>query len=333
MYYELKEKAQQEIRQASWADTFLNMLCSMFDFDGMPDTVRPEFLMAYNIMLGESAVWFSPKNNYYTASYCQRAGSPNSNGEGIDLICSTRNGDVVTFHDFENPESPDYGKVVRFKNNEFHTPDYIFQDFAERIAEICKSLKHIVINTRATPIVAVRDSVIKKMVEQALSENKVGEVQVVTSGFNIDDENDIKVLNITDPTLSDKIQYLFKAFDDTLRDFFTLYGMDTMGAGKMAQVTVEEVNKGANSTMIIPMLRKSLLEKGIKECNEKFGWNASVKFSICWEREDKARNMEQQENQQEGEFSQLNNDEEKEGEADEETGSTGESDSESESES
>lgn len=330
MYHELKEKTQQQMRQVSWADTFLNMLCSMFDFDGLPDTVRTEFLMAYNIMLGESAIWYSPKNKYYTASYCQRAGAPNSNGEGIDLICTTANGDNVIFKDFENPESPDYNKVVRFKNNEFHTPDFIFQDFAERIAEICKSLKHIVINCRYTPVIAVRDSVVKKIVEQALKENNVGEVQVVTSGFNLDDENDIKVLNITDPTLSDKIQYLFKAFDDTLRDFFTLYGMDTMGAGKMAQVTVEEVNKGANSTMIIPMLRKSLLEKGIKECNEKFGWNASVKFSICWEREDKARNMEQ-EQQQEGESSQLNKEEE--GEENEETDSTGESDSESESES
>lgn len=318
------------MRQVSWADTFLNILCSMFDFDGFPDTVRTQYLMAYNIMLGESAIWFSEKNNYFTVSYCQRAGSPNSNGEGMDLICTTRNGDNVIFKDFENPESPDYNKVVRFKNNAFYTPDFIFQDFAERIAEICKSLKHIVINCRYTPVIAVRDSVVKKIVEQTLSENNVGNVQVVTSGFNIDDENDIKVLNITDPTLSDKIQYLFKAFDDTLRDFFTLYGMDTMGAGKMAQVTVEEVNKGANSTMIIPMLRKSLLEKGVEECNKKFGWKASVKFSICWEREDKSRNMDTE--QTEEKSSQLNS-EEKEGEENEETGDTGESNSESESDS
>ena len=207
------------------------------------------------------------------------------NGLGRDLICTTWNGECVTFRDFENPESPDFSKVVYIRNNMYAMPDSLYQITADTLSDIDKSIKHIIVNSRYTPIAIAKDEKTRVAIQSAIDSNNSGDIQVVLSSNILDGDTSAYVLNITDVNASDKIQYLYKAKDDTLRHFYNRIGMEICGASKMAQQTVAEVNAGCNSHEIVPNSRLNEREKAVTACNEKFGWSGSVTYSEPWKKE------------------------------------------------
>lgn len=278
----LKEKYKQDIRTMSEEDALMEQISTMFTYTDL-STIDTRFIEAYLLVFGKCAIWrvdeenrcFSPTGKLIV-SRCDRAGSPNVNGLGKDLICTTENGIVHTFLDFEKSND-----VVLIRNNKYATPDFKIPKTAQYLAEIEKSLLHNILNARYTPIIVARDVQVKKAIETALKENNNGQPQVVLSD-NLFDANKEVVLNITDVTQQDKIQYLNHAVDDILRQFFNFYGLDTCGASKQAQQTVDEINSGCNARRVIPHDRKESRESAIAEINKKFGLSASVDFSEPW---------------------------------------------------
>ena len=277
-FNEMKEKWKVKYREKEWQTDLLNIITSMFEYKGFPEVVRTEFIELYLNVYGECAIWETREG--WSVTYCVRAGSPNTNGLGKDLICTTWNGQTKTFPDFETRND-----VVYIKNDDFARPDFNYLPTADILTDIDKSIKHIIINSRYTPIAVAKDEKTAFAIKTALEANNVGEVQVVLSNNILDGEQNAYVLNITDVTASDKIQYLYKAKDDTLRQFYQLYGMETCGASKMAQQTEAEINQGCNSHMILPNVRMKNRKAGIDKCKELFGWDCSVDFSEAWRRE------------------------------------------------
>lgn len=280
-YRDVKEKFKHELRAQSNEEYLLLILASIFEYKDLP--VNTEFIELLLNMYGECAIWNTREG--YAVTYCTRSGSPNVNGLGKNVICTTMNGENITFYDFENPESADYNKVVYVKNDMFANPDLLHLSTAEILTDIDKSIKHIIVNSRYTPIAMAKDEKTKVALEGALQSNNCGDVQVVLSNNILDGEQNAYVLNITDVNASDKIQYLYKAKDDTLRHFYNRVGMEICGASKMAQQTVAEVNAGCNSHEIIPDGRLKERKKAIEACNAKFGFNATVEYSEAWKKE------------------------------------------------
>lgn len=274
----LKEKFKVEYRACEWESNLLSIIGSMFDYTGVPESLRPECIEAYLNMYGECAIWETREG--LAVTHCTRAGSPNVNGLGKDLICTTGNGESVTFADFEKSD-----KVAYIKNTDYATPDYNYLPTADILSDIDKSIKHIIINSRYTPLAVGKDEKTVTAIKSALDSNNNGEAQVVLSNNILDGEQNAYVLNITDVTASDKIQYLYKAKDDTLRQFYQLYGMETCGASKMAQQTEAEINKGCNSHMILPNNRLKNRKAGIELVNKLFNTSISVDFSEAWKQE------------------------------------------------
>ena len=281
IFSSLKEKFKVEYREKSWEDFLLSVLGSMFEYNGLP--VNTEFIELLCNMYGECAIWETKDG--FGVSYCQRSGKPNVNGLGSDLICTTWNGECVTFRNFENPESPDFSKVVYIRNNMYAMPDSLYQITADTLSDIDKSIKHIIVNSRYTPIAIAKDEKTRVAIQSAIDSNNSGDIQVVLSSNILDGDTSAYVLNITDVNASDKIQYLYKAKDDTLRHFYNRIGMEICGASKMAQQTVAEVNAGCNSHEIVPNSRLNEREKAVTACNEKFGWSGSVTYSEPWRKE------------------------------------------------
>lgn len=291
LYDELKALRKKTIsdRVCKWENTLLDIITAMFDYKGFPDTVRPEFIELYLNLFGSCAIWETKEG--YAVTPCNRAGSPNVNGLGKDLICITRNGESKTFSDFENRTD-----VVYFRNDKFENPDLIFENVADLLANTDKSLKHITINARFTPIPIARNDIEKTAIEGALNANNESECkpQAIVSENVLSEliegkEREIRVLNLTDVDASDKIQYIHKSKEDILRNFYNLYGMETCGGSKMAQQSVAEINSGCNSHLIIPQLRLEEREKAVSKCAEFFGWSCSVAFSTCWKREEEEK--------------------------------------------
>lgn len=291
-YQRMKEKRKKEFDALSYNDVFLLSACSMFEYvdqdTGEPfEGIRDNFLELYLVTLGNSAIMNSSEftmagtNNPETGVLvvqCVRAGSPNANGLGRDLICTTLDGRVVTIKDFETTGRD---RVVYCKNNKFAFPDLTIGESADIMTEIQKSKRHNIINSRLTPVIVARDAKAKSAIEKALNENNAGSYAVVLSD-NIFAEGEEKVLEVTQVKDQDKIQYLNHAYDDELRHWYNLHGLDITGASKQAQQTTAEVSSGVNSRKILPyeMLRER--EKAVKRMNELFGFNCKVQFSLPW---------------------------------------------------
>lgn len=287
-YEALKEKQKMQVDNLSYCDIFLNFSASMFEYhmsDIVTPTLRTNFIELYLNMYGccavvDSTILSASVNNPeegFIVCRAVRAGTPNANGQGRDLIVSTFDGRVATIRDFETNGD----KVVYIKNNLYATPDFTIGESGNTIKEIKDSLRHNIVNSRLTPIVVVKDAKAKAAIEKALQENRAGSYAVVLSD-NIMSEGTETVLNVTDVRDQDKIQYINHAYDDEMRHFFNLHGLDITGASKQAQQSIEEVSSGSNSRKVLPYGRLAEREKACKEMKEKFGFDISVRFSLPW---------------------------------------------------
>lgn len=291
-YAGMKEANKKVMDIISYNDMLLLSAAAMFEYvhenSGEPfEDFRTEFIDLYNAMFGNGALIDSKE--FATAGtanpetgilvvMAERAGAPNANGLGRDLICTTRDGRNVVIKDFETTGRD---RVVYFKNNKYAYPDFTIGESGDILAEIQKSKRHNIINSRLTPIVIAKDAKAKKGIEKALEENKSGSYAVVLSD-NIITEGQEFVLKVTDVQDQDKIQYLNHAYDDEFRHWYNLHGLDITGASKQAQQTEAEVSSGVNSRKIIPyeMLRER--EKMAKRVNELYGLDLKVQFSKPW---------------------------------------------------
>ena len=248
----------------------------MFDW-AFSEEIDTRFIESYLLIFGECAIW--RLDGKLIVSVCNRAGSPNVNGLGKDLICITGNGISKTFTDFESRND-----VVYIRNNKFATPDLNIEPTASILSELYTSLRHNIINARYTPIVVAHDKIARAGIEQALKSNNGEEIQVVLSDNIFDTEKEY-VLNVTDVNAQDKIQYINHAHDDVLRQFYSIYGLDTCGTSKMAQQSADEINAGCNARMVLPLDRLKERQESAKKIFEIFGISCTVDFSEPWKRE------------------------------------------------
>lgn len=276
MFNELKEKYKKQYTDRTYEDLLLTDIASMFDWEFSED-IDTRFIESYLLIFGECAIW--RLDGKLIVSVCNRAGSPNVNGLGKDLICITGNGISKTFADFENSRD-----VVYIRNNKFATPDLNIEPTASILSELYTSLRHNIINARYTPIVVAHDKIARAGIEQALKSNSGEEIQVVLSDNIFDTEKEY-VLNVTDVNAQDKIQYINHAHDDVLRQFYSIYGLDTCGTSKMAQQSADEINAGCNARMVLPLDRLKERQESAQKISDFFGIECSVEFSEAWRRE------------------------------------------------
>ena len=291
-YATMREAGKKATDILSYNDLFMLSACSMFEYvhEGTDDPfeeIKTNFIELYLTCLGNAAVidtkeFLTAGTNtpYQGIIVCraERAGSPNPNGLGRDLICTTEDGRVVTIKDFET-EGKD--KVVYFRNNAYAFPDFTIGESGDILAEIQKSKRHNIINSRLTPIVIAKDAKAKTAIEKALKENNAGSYAVVLSD-NITSEGEEFVLNVTDVANQDKIQYLNHAYDDEFRHWYNLHGLDITGASKQAQQTEAEVSSGVNSRKILPFAMLAERKAAVKRMNTLYGFDCEVRFSKPW---------------------------------------------------
>ena len=291
-YAAMKEANKKAVDILSYNDLFMLSACSMFEYvktdtDDPVEGLAVDFIELYLMTAGNCAVINA--DEFKTAGTnnperglivcrAERAGSPNPNGLGRDLICTTEDGRTVTVRNFET-EGRD--RVVYFKNNAYAYPDFTIGESGDILAEIQKSKRHNIINSRLTPIIIAKDAKAKTSIEKALGENKAGTYAVVLSD-NILTEGQEFVLKVTDVQDQDKIQYLNHAYDDELRHWYNLHGLDITGASKQAQQTQAEVSSGVNSRKILPYAMLNERKKAVKRVNELFGLDIEVRFSYPW---------------------------------------------------
>lgn len=290
-YDSLKEKQKNLFNQTSYEFQLTNMLISMFEYES--GDIPKEYLEFFLLSEGKCAI-FELEGKLVVTS-CEFIGNIDEYGIGKDLICTTLNGKQKTFSNWRINE-----KVVVIYNNDTYTPDMNVGKFSTSFAEIEKSLHHLVINSRYTNMIGARDEREKVVIENALSNNEVGKPNVILSIPSMFEENEgVKVLQLTDTTQSDKLQYLSKYHEDLRRRLSNIYGMSTSGTEKIAQQSSKEIENGESICFIIPLNMLKQRKKGIEEVNKKFNTDFSVDFSYAWKKEYEKWKSEPQEESQE----------------------------------
>lgn len=284
----VRKKDRSAVRDFLFADNYkilLEALVTMYDFTGLPETFNPNFFLMYAIECGGAVMYRSPESwgDGIITAPAKLAGHPDPYGMGEDLIVTTEDGHSTVISKYK--DSPD---VEVFFLNRLYAPDFGVSKTAEYLTETQLSIRAILLMARYSKIIEAPDSRTKEQLEAAIKNSELGAVATfvgATKNPLIQDAETIKDISLTDVRNSDMIQYLSKYQDDILRGFYSRYGMETMGAAKIAQQTTDEVNSGSFRSMIVPISRLILLDDFIKRCNEKFSLSASVDFSEPWKLE------------------------------------------------
>lgn len=191
----------------------------------------------------------------------------------------------------ESKEFDVYGdKVVIMFNNAIGAPEWNALRYADKLAEIDKSMDCGIINSRYTQMVLVKNDKVKRAIDEAVKDIKIGEPIIVDGADLIGndilkpngDAKSVELFNITDVTNSDKLQYLTHFHDDLMREFYQMYGIDTNNTAKMAQQSVDEIQGSVGRSFIIPNQNYNWRLRALNEIRDKFGIEITISWGESW---------------------------------------------------
>lgn len=178
------------------------------------------------------------------------AGAPTKYEIGDSYIGTTLNGESMRGKVGED--------VVVLWNNLTLTPDtYTVSAYAERLAEVDKSILNVIRGSRITALVTATDNTDKQTLDTVVKAIDNGEVCVkIPPAYREIDALDngtkrFDILRITDPKDSDKLQYLSRYRDDVLSAFLNEYGLDVDMINKGSQITRDELHSMSDAVTAI----------------------------------------------------------------------------------
>lgn len=267
----------------------------MFDYKNLPKEIknRSQFIELYLMHGGVCGFgkWKSTNpavNDTYGFCIGNPSGDPDPYNIGTEFVGASNKSEMYgTLSDAPNLNNASDNKIVLCYNNSFMSPDFEIRWFAELLTEIDISIRVLVLNARACKVSKVSSSIEQAKLQECFNSTEDGKPHVYFSDNSVEklltgEEELNNVMDLTDATLSDKIQYLVKLKDDVERWFHTDYGHSMDTSGKLAQQSVEEINKSAGIAYITPNDMLTCRKKFVSEINETFGLNIEVDFSESW---------------------------------------------------
>lgn len=273
-WLETKEKFKRAAIAEDETVDALEMLCGMFEYEDLPESIDTHFLDLYLLTEGMASIRKDRDGNY-VAMRCNEGSGPNAYGLGTTLISTTGNGE--TFEDDRD------SKEVAFGYNNFtKTACHDYFKLGADLAEIDTSLDFLVWYSRISRLYTVADEKQKRMIEEAFKNLKKGvPLTIVSNNLISAIENGgpgLQPFDLTDADYADKIMRLCEYREARVKWFMDRYGMAKRTVSKKAQVSKDEANGDTAASLIVPLNMLSAREDFIKMCNDRFGWNASVHF-------------------------------------------------------
>lgn len=241
-------------------DYMENYFTSMFDYKNFPASLPKEFAEKYFIYQGSCAIKKIPAR-YNTGMYAgetvflsaQPSNDPDVYGQGSKVIVTSANG---------------YNEIIDFTecsfawNNSAHTS---LREFiiiaADAITNAFLALRSGVRYSKTHPIFKASDdkeiAALNKFWQDICNDEDslaITSENVLEKAFagQMEIPAASNVINLSDPTNSDKLQYLIDVCDNYIRIFMSFYGQCIQGNAKRAQQTVDEVNGHTSASFILP---------------------------------------------------------------------------------
>ena len=274
----MKEKHKRLIEERDETSAAFEFLQGMFEWEGLPMTVRPELLELYLLTNGSASIR-KDKTGEYVAMVCDFGDKPDAYGIGRKIFSRTANGEVYV----EDRDSED---VAYGWNNLQKNPCVDAYRVGSYIAEIDTSLDLLVWWSRASRMFVVPDNKTKTMIEEGFAALKKG-VPLTIKSENILQEIEsgkktIDPMDLTDTAFSDRLDKLTFLREKRFAWFKDRYGMCARDTAKKAQVSVDEANGDTGSSMIIPLNMLRARQEFADMISRKFGWTVEVHFGGAW---------------------------------------------------
>ena len=283
MFKDLKEKYKNELISCDNEDILTENVATMFEYINFVKYISYydiPYIELYLLAFGKCAIVNDKEKNTFWVGIISNGGGLDEYGQPTQIYVTSRNGRQLVFDDWKNNKD-----IVVIYNNVIKSRDLLIERTAEQLSEVDISLKCNLINSRYSPIASCKNSKTRNILQKIFESIASGKPHAIVDSDLLGSNKSIDVINVTDVTNSDKIQYLSHYRDDLTRWFYHNYGMSTYGSGKMAQQTADEINNQTNASMIIPYDRLYWRRKAVEELNNKFGWDVDIIFSECWRME------------------------------------------------
>lgn len=260
-------------------ELLLGILTEMFEYDGVPDTVRPYYSLLFGALDGHYC--FLNHNSEYYLLPVTFEGGANANGEyvkGIARFLGDLNGEL-------NVEVIDGINAVFGYFTKDRCPCFDLLYYTELLNEIDKSLRLNTIFSRNKTIPLVKNSKDAMKVDSAINDIEIGKTKSIQLDSAIDDyftdtmKPSVQQLELTKPEMMKFLPELNKCYDDILSRFLCKYGHSTNYAGKMAQMTEKELQGYDTYSRIMPNKMLSAQKDFWDKVNKHFGLNVTVRFS------------------------------------------------------
>lgn len=281
-YDHMKPKLKKQFDEINHFDTLYNVLVSMFEYSGLPDTLRQEFIEGLMITQGTCGV-MEYEGKLYTGpgGYC---------GNVYNFLPTEYQITVTGINSSSLRGRVDEKVAVGWNNATMH-PDLLLMQYAATLTEVDVSERVNLIFSRFLRIPKVKDQKEKTAVEESVKAIMDGRFSAVVSD-NIreiltETDKDNKFLDLVDVKEVDKLQYLNQYRDNIIKRFFQIYGQGMQSTAKLAQQTNDELHGNDTVSMIIPYQRLYYRKKFVADINRLFGTDISVDFSEAWKQSEK----------------------------------------------
>lgn len=277
-------------KQKKWMrenDIFANLLLflsSIFEYDGLPESINADFIEFYNLLSPMGCCGVFEENGRLVLGYCTEGGMLDEYAQPVAFNINT-----LGLEHKEHVIDKMNGSICW--NNSLHRNSLtLLNRFAEKFNLVDTAENCLAKFSRIFPIVKVDDSRMEKEINKAFNNSQMGEpFTIVDKGLTklgVDKSQSIEMIQIGDYNAIDKMQYLSTYYNDLLRRFYQMFGMSIENSFKQAQQSIEEVTSGSIASWIIPEDMRKQRQKFIDSLNEtfgsKYGFTASVKYSDAW---------------------------------------------------
>ena len=265
-------------------NTFFNLLLflsSMFEYEGFADTINTDFIEYYSSLTPAGCCGvFKNSSGNEILGYCSEGGM-------LDAYGVPERFNINTLNQNNKRGVIDGVNAAICWNNKLHMGDLPqLMKFTELFNLSDTSQKCLLKYARLFPVFEIDNEQIKQQLDGALKNADQGDpftyVSKGISKLGVDGEPNMKILQLGDITAVDKLQYLSTYYNDLLRRFFSMYGMNYTQSMKAAQQSIEEIHSGADVSWIIPEDRLRQREIFVDKYNKVFNHNATVKYSEAW---------------------------------------------------
>lgn len=287
IYDRLKPRRQKVERIDAYTESALNFVASIIDIKNFNEATGLDQKLFQMFKLSEGMVGLAKDGEEYVMCSVKQKGLPRKDWKPEVVIAEYWLNQKLHVKEFKN----DKDIVILYNTPLLNDETDIFRA-ASAMSNTDNSFNLLVKYTRYLPLLLARNNKEREILIKAMQAMDRGESTVVTSeDITIDEVLEQKremLINLTDPQLSDKIQYIMEASDNVLRRFYNKFGLYTSGNAKHAQQSKMEIDNGESAAWVYPLLYLKETDDFCQRANDLFGLSLDATFgdlhSLLWQK-------------------------------------------------